>query len=267
MSELPVGARAPFTAHELRQFDDAASLALAVANAVVVHAERAIADHGRFVLALSGGTTPALLYDHLASAPFASRIDWTRTHVCWGDERCVPPNDARSNYRMARERLLDHVPIPASHVHRIRGEQPAADGARSYEAELRTLFETSHGPPRTGARERFDLVLLGLGADGHTASLFPGGDALLELERWVVAAEAPAAYAAASGAWRVTLTLPLINAAASVMVLAAGADKSHVLQQVLTQPPDTDALPAQRVSPTDGQMLWLVDRAAGARLG
>ena len=143
----------------------------------VAQAAQAIAAHGRFVVALAGGSTPRATYSLLASSEFAAQVDWLRVHVLWGDERCVPPNHRDSNYRLAREALLNRVPIPNANVHRIRGELPPAQAAATYESELETTL---------GADGRFDLILLGLGTDGHTASLFPGTPALEERTRWVV---------------------------------------------------------------------------------
>jgi 6-phosphogluconolactonase len=153
-------------------------------------------------VALAGGSTPRAAYALLATEEFAARVDWSRVHVLWGDERCVPPDDPDSNYRMAREALLDKIPIPTENVHRIRGELPPDEAAAAYQAELEAVL---------GAGGRFDLVLLGMGVDGHTASLFPGTAALHEGERWVVAA-----FVDKLSAWRVTLTPVVLNAAAQV---------------------------------------------------
>lgn len=185
-------------------------------------------------------------------------------HVCWGDERCVPPEDPASNYRMAREALLDHVPIPATNVHRIRGEGDPPTVAAAYEQELRTLFATPEGPPPRRPGARFDLVLLGMGNDGHTASLFPGTPAVHETGAaapWVLAQ-----HVASVSAWRVTLTPALINAAADVLFLVSGAEKAPVLRAVLTGPYQPDLLPAQVIALDAGRLRWLVDAAAGAEL-
>ena len=187
--------------------------------------------------------TPAVLYRLLVSKP----IDWSRVHVFLGDERCVPPDDPASNYRMARETLLDHVPIPPANVHRIRGEDPPAVAAAAYERELRVTTA------------RLDLVLLGMGDNGHTASLFPGLAAVRERERWVVAE-----YVAEVGMWRVTLTPPAINAAVAVVFLVAGQGKAEMLHRVLDGPRDPEALPAQAIA--TARATWLVDAAAAAQL-
>ncbi len=240
---------------------DRGALMEAGAAAFVAAARAAIGAHGRFIAALSGGSTPRALFELLATERLASSIDWSRMHVCFGDERAVPPDAEASNYRMAREALLDHVPIPASQVRRIRGEDPPQVAAEAYERALRTLFATPVGPPRPEPGARFDLVLLGMGDNGHTASLFPGLHAVREAERWVVAESV-----AEVGMWRITLTPVVLNAAAEVVFLVAGADKAAMLHRVLDGPVRPDALPAQVVAPHDGRLRWLVDTDAAARL-
>ena len=235
---------------------DRGALMEAGASAFVAAARAAIGAHGRFVTALSGGSTPRALFELLATERFASSVDWSRVHVCWGDERAVPPDAAASNYRMAREALLDHVPIPASQVRRIRGEDPPQVAAEAYERTLRTLFATPAGPP--GAC--FDLVLLGMGDNGHTASLFPGLHAVREAERWVVA------ESVAEVGMRITLTPVVLNAAAEVVFLVGGADKAAMLHRVLDGPVQPDVLPAQIVAPHHGRLRWLVDTGAAAQL-
>ncbi len=242
-------------------FPDAAALAGAAAERIVVAAEHAI-DAGReFVVALSGGSTPRGTYELLAREPLTSRVDWSRVRVVWGDERCVPPSDAESNYRMARESLLDHVPIPATNVHRIHGEHDPVVAAASYEATLRTLFRTSNGPPSSAPGHNIDLALLGLGDNGHTASIFPQSAIVDERSRWVMAD-----YVAAVSMWRVTLTSPILNAAAELLFLVSGGRKANVLERVLEGPRHPRELPAQLIAPTRGRIRWLVDRAAAAQL-
>ena len=247
--------------HSVEVFTDKRALMEAGAAAFVAAARAAIGAHGRFVTALSGGSTPRALFEILATERFASSVDWGRVQVCWGDERAVPPDAEASNYRMARDAVLDHVPIPASQVHRIRSEEPPMIAAAAYEQTLRTLFATPAGPPRPVAGARFDLVLLGLGDNGHTASLFPGLHAVREAERWVVAESV-----AEVGMWRITLTPVVLNAAAEVLFLVSGADKAAMLHRVLDGPVQPDVLPAQIVAPHHGHLRWLVDAAAGARL-
>src|SRR3569833_54236 len=192
----------------------------ASADALVTAAAQAIAARGRFLLVLSGGSAPKALFELLATPPYAGRVDWTRTHVFWGDERCVPPDDRSSNYRMAREALLDKVPISPEAIHRMRGEDPPQQAAAAYEADLSALFG--------GGAPRFDVVQLGLGDNGHTATLFPGRTAVRETSRWVVAE-----YVGEVKMWRITMTPPLLNAAARVQFLVVGADKAAMLKRVL----------------------------------
>lgn len=235
------------------------AVSAAAAERFVASAQRAVRERGRFMVALAGGSTPEGLYRRLASEPDRGRVDWPAAEVFWGDERCVPPGDPASNYRMAREALLDRVPIPGARVHRIRGEAEPALAAQEYEMILRDRFGTPHGALRPGAA--FDLVLLGLGADGHTASLFPGSTALLERERWVLASRAPAAPHR-----RVTLTAVVLRAAREVFFLVTGADKARALRQAITAPAGALNPPACVVLPSDGVVRWLVDSSAGAGL-
>jgi len=224
-------------------------------------ARHAIADHGRFVVALSGGSTPRATYELLAREPLASRVTWSRVHVVWGDERCVPPTDAASNFRMAREALLDHVPVPSANIHRIRGEDDPALAAESYERALRTLFRTTSGPPSLEPGRNIDLALLGLGDNGHTASIFPGSAVVDERVRWVMPD-----YVSEVAMWRITLTYPLLNAAAEILFLVEGESKASVVVRVLEGPRLPRELPAQLIAPSRGRILWLMDRAAAAEL-
>ncbi len=246
----------------IRTYADARALAEAAATHVVECARKAIADRGRFALALSGGSTPRLLYERLASRDFADRIDWPQVHVFWGDERAVPPDHADSNYRMARETLLAQVPIPQKNIHPINGEAAPTTAAAEYEALLRQFFMTGRKPPDAPGRARFDLVLLGMGEDGHTASLFPGAPVITEGRQWV------AAYRVEKlDAWRITLTPAVLNAALEVVFLVSGAEKARRLQQVLYGPYQPRVLPAQIVRPERGRVLWMVDDAATGRSG
>jgi 6-phosphogluconolactonase len=237
----------------IRVLPDAASLAEAAARHVVEQSQAAIAARGRFSIALSGGSTPRDLHLRLASSPLVDQVDWSRVHVFFGDERCVPPDDERSNYRMALETLLSKVPIPPEQIHRIRGELPPEVAAEDYERELREFFGDE--PPS------LDLILLGMGDNGHTASLFPGLTAVHEQQRWVVAE-----YVAEVGMWRVTLTPVLLNLAREILFLVAGAAKAAMLRRVLQGPYTPAELPAQVVRPRVGEVFWLVDAAAAAEL-
>ena len=242
---------------EIEVHPDPASLARAAAEHLVARAAEAVAARDRFTVALSGGSTPRSTYALLASREFATRVDWPRTHVFWGDERCVPPDHPDSNYHVAREALLDHVPIPQRNVHRIRGEMEPGQAADEYERKLRGFFDVRAGE----LSPHFDLILLGMGGDGHTASLFPGTAAIHEEDRWVAAH-----YVPKLSAWRMTLTPAVINAAVHVTFLVAGASKAQRLREVLTGPFQPDILPSQVIQPTSGRLLWLVDAAAAARL-
>ena len=241
---------------------DAAALAHAAAESFVAAAARAIADHERFVVALSGGSTPQRLYELLAREPFASRVSWPRVHLVWGDERCVPPTAPDSNFRMARVALLDHVSPPAENIHRIHGEDDPARAAASYEAVLRELLQTPSGSPSLESGRRIDLALLGLGDNGHTASIFPGSAAVDERVRWVMADYVPAV-----SMWRITLTAPVLNAAAEILFLVSGGTKASVVERVLEGPHQPHELPAQLIAPAKGRMQWVLDRAAAAELG
>ena len=239
----------------------AEAVAAAGAEHVIAAADAAIAARGRFTLGLSGGSTPKRLYERLASPELAARIAWSHVDAFWGDERCVPPDDPASNYRLAREALLDRVPIPAAQIHRIRGEDEPVAAAAAYEAELRRALATPAGPPRTDPGACLDVLLLGMGDNGHTLSLFPGDPALDERERWVRAVRVDAVPPS-----RVTLTAAVANAAADVLFLVAGRDKAAMLARVLRGPRDPRALPAQLIAPASGRVRWLVDTAAASAL-
>ncbi len=237
-------------------YPDPAAMAQAAAARFTAAARQAIAARGQFTVALSGGNTPRRLYELLAAEPFVSEVAWPAMHIFWGDERAVPPDDPASNYRLAAETLLRRVPVPPPQVHRIRAELPPEEAAADYECTLRDFFaHTEHG----GAT--FDLVLLGLGQDGHTASLFPRAAAIRERERWAVAYRVPDL-----GAWRITLTPPVLNAARQVLFLVSGADKAEAVRQVLRGPYRPDELPAQVIQPVAGDVHWLLDVAAAALL-
>ena len=228
----------------------------AAAKLFAARAAGAIAARGRFIAALSGGRTPVALYTLLAKAPYMPHLLWARVHLFWGDERCVPPDHADSNYRMTRECLLDYVPIPPVNVHRMPGEMDPAEAAARYEGQLRDFFASRGDSPPV-----FDFILLGLGEDGHTASLFPGTRAIRESARWVVGH-----YVDAQKGWRITLTPPVINAARMVVFIVSGAGKAAVVKEILEGPLRPDTLPAQVVRPTGGDLVWMLDREAAALL-
>lgn len=239
-------------------FPDPESLCQAAAERFAQAAAAATARSGRFTVALSGGSTPKRLFELLAAPPWRDGVDWQRLHVFWGDERTVPPDHPDSNYRMAHAALLRKVPIPAAQIHRLQGEAADLDqAARAYQAALASVF----GVAPDGLPPALDLVLLGMGGDGHTASLFPYTTALGENERWVVANSVPQLKTE-----RLTLTVPMLNSAQQVLFLVAGAEKAAVLADVLVGPRDVERLPSQLIQPAGGNLHWFVDRAAASRL-
>jgi len=219
--------------------------------------EEAVARSGHMTVALAGGSTPRGLYGLLASDPYRSMIDWAKVHVYWGDERHVSPDHQDSNYRMAHESLLSHVPAIPSQIHRMQGEfSKASDAADAYEDLLRNEFS-----PLPGEAPAFDLILLGMGPDGHTASLFPGTEVVHESARWVAAP-----WVEKFQTHRVTLTPVVLNQARHVMFLVSGKDKSNALQAVLEGPPQPEQYPSQVINPLSGELLWLVDEQAASLL-
>jgi 6-phosphogluconolactonase len=231
---------------------DVNDLSLRAAETAVRAIDDAVRGHGRCSLVLSGGSTPRALYGLLASE-FRDQIRWTHVHMFWGDERYVLPDNPDSNYRMAKEALLDHVPCPAANIHPMPAHFPSPDAAaQDYERTLRRYFGTDS--------PHFDLVLLGLGEEGHTASLFPGSPALEERTRWVVAVKTHA-----KPPLRLTLTLPALTRAASIYVLVAGSKKADALHHVLTEIPDPNTYPAAGLRLTEGTLIWWVDREAANR--
>ena len=232
----------------------AADLFHAAAEEFMRVARTAIGAQGRFTVALAGGSTPKALYSLLASN--YSNFAWNRVFLFFGDERHVPPTDPESNYRMVNEALLTKIAIPAENVFRVPTENPDASAAAAeYEAQLRRFFEI-----KPGEFPRFDLVLLGMGPDGHTASLFPDSPALDEQSRLVAAN-----WVEKFKTHRITFTFPVLNRAAEIMFLASGAEKADMVRQVL-EGKSTPPLPSQRVQPSDGKLLWMLDEAAAAKL-
>lgn len=240
-------------AADVRVYSDVDELSLHAAEATVAIIRNAIHATGTCSLALSGGSTPRTLYTLLASQ-FRDSIPWAHVHVFWGDERYVPPDDVRSNYRMAREALLERVPCPTANVHPMPTNFSTSDAAaRDYETTLRSHF--------SGTWPRFDVIFLGLGPDGHTASLFPGSRALDERTRWVVAITDPP-----ESPMRLTLTLPALSQSAHTYFLVAGSDKAQALRQVLAGTADSNIYPAAAVRLAEGVAIWWVDRGAAAAL-
>jgi 6-phosphogluconolactonase len=218
-----------------------------------------IADHGCFSVTLSGGNTPRRTYELLAEPRNSDRIMWDKVHVFWGDERNVPPDHPDSNYLTACSTLLDHVPIPSINVHRIEIEKGPVHAAQDYESTLRRYFETHDVTCNRPGTSCFDLVLLGLGDDGHTASLFPGSPSL-DSKQWVVAEEIPNL-----ASWRISLTPLSINSARMVVFLVSGDTKASILKNVLKSEYRPSEFPAQNIQPVSGNVIWLIDSDA-ARL-
>jgi 6-phosphogluconolactonase len=237
---------------DVRVFADVNELSMQAAEAAASVINESVRDTGRCSLVLSGGNTPRTLYSLLGSK-FRDQISWAQVQVFWGDERYVSPDDPDSNYRMAKETLLDHVPCPPANVHPMPTHFPSSDAAaRDYEKTLRNYFETD--------LPSFDLVFLGLGEEGHSASLFPGSPALAEQTRWVVAVNAPA-----DPPRRLTLTLPALTRAANIYIIVSGSKKARTLHDVLTAVPDPNTYPASGVRLSEGTLTWWVDREAAAQ--
>lgn len=247
---------------EIKICTDADAISREAATRFVDAARDATNRNGTFSVALSGGSTPRKLFEKLAIPEMQSKVDWNAVHLFWSDERAVPPDDKDSNFHTAHESLITHIPIPAANIHRIKGEQAqisdadAESAAAEYETEIRRVLQTP-----SDEMPRFDLIMLGMGADGHTASLFPTTTALDETERGVVSL-----WVEKMNTRRVTFTFPLLNYAAHVMFLIGGADKSRTLREVLQPENGAMKYPSQRVKPTNGKLTWLIDEAAAGEL-
>lgn len=237
---------------------DSKALARAGADAIARAAREAMAAHGSFSIALSGGSTPKAIFELLARdhAAGGCPVEWEKAHAFFGDERCVPQDHPDSNYRMASEALLSKVPIPPPQVYRVQTELGETTAAERCIADLRKVCQ-----PASGAVPRLDLIMLGMGNDGHTASLFPETTALNEQNAWVVANWVPKL-----SAHRITFAYPLINAAKEVLFIAGGAEKASMLRNVLRGDPSGQTYPSQNIKPANGKLVWLVDEAAAALL-
>ena len=242
----------------LRILDSLQQVGEATADEFIARARKAIEHHGRFTVALSGGSTPkalhAVLVERTAKNP--KLIDWSRVQIFFGDERHVPPDHPDSNFRMANETLLTKVPVPAANIHRMRCELPAEEAAAEYDRELVKEFQL-RGDDQL---PRFDFILLGMGPDGHTASLFPGSKAVRELNKRVVAN-----WVEKLNTWRVTFTRPVLNHTECALLMVAGQDKANALRAVMNQG-SPDNYPVKYVQPTHGDLIWIVDQAAAAQL-
>ncbi|HEY0111353.1 MAG TPA: 6-phosphogluconolactonase [Fibrella sp.] len=233
--------------------DNPTDLARQAAEWVTDYAERMLKQQDRFTIALSGGSTPKALHELLAQPPLRNRIDWSRVHVFWGDERYVPLTDEKNNARMAYDTLLNHVPVPEAQIHVMKTDLPPDESMIEYEQTLHQYFD--------GENHTFDLVLLGMGDDGHTLSLFPGTDVVNEEQAWT-----KAFFLTQQDMFRLTLTAPVVNKAAAVLFLVAGANKADALHEVLHGAYQPDKYPSQRIKPETGELVWFIDKAAGAKL-
>jgi 6-phosphogluconolactonase len=251
----------------VRIYKDPQELALKAARHFARLADQYVIGCGHFTVALSGGSTPRAMFSLLAEEPFLETVPWSSIYFFWGDERAVAPDSPESNFRMARETLLSKVPVPESNVFRIPAEDPDHDrAAEAYSATLARFFLAGPGANKTGTAPlsqmpRFDLILLGMGPDGHTASLFPGTSALNVNDRMAVAN-----YVEKFNAHRITLTAATINNARNVTFVAAGEDKADVLKAVLEGPYRPETYPSQLIRPRNGTLLWMVDERAASRL-
>ena len=243
---------------DIRVFKTESELSQAAVRLVVAAAQGAVALNGRFLIALSGGSTPNGMFRLLSQPPHTERMPWAQTHVFWGDERLVPPDDSGSNYGQAADILLRHVPIPAANIHRVLGEVDAATAVADYIDQLRQLAAPDHTWPR------FDLAIMGLGSDGHTASLFPGPIPTSETTDPVMAVTAD--YEGRP-AHRITLTPLVFNDAHHILFMLTGASKADAVYAIVRGPQQLEKWPAQRICPRDGQITWLLDKAAAAKLG
>jgi 6-phosphogluconolactonase len=241
---------------EIKVVPDAKAVAAEAADRVAAAVRRAIEQRGKFSMALSGGSTPKALYALLTAEPYRSRIDWSKIHILFGDERGVAPDHKDSNFKMADEALLSKVPIPQNQIHRMKGElgDRADQAAKEYGEMLKAQFP-----------DGLDVVLLGMGGDGHTASIFPNTVATRELKHRVIGYFAENSSTGKS--WRITMTAPFINQAREILVLAAGADKAERLAEVLEGPQDPQRLPIQLIKPTRGKLVWIMDVAAAGMNG
>ena len=230
----------------IKTYPDAKTLTREAALHFIECAKEAIAERGQFVVALAGGSTPKALYETLATVELVPRVEWEKVFVFWGDERCVAPNHEDSNYRMAFDAMLQHLPIPVKQIYRMEGELEPKEAAQAYEDRLKKFFQQQI--------PRFDLILLGMGDDAHTASLFPGTKALTETKKWVMAN-----YVRKLSTWRLTMTARLINQAANVTFLVSGDGKAAALQRVLAGRFTPEEIPAQMIRPERGQLRWLLD--------
>jgi 6-phosphogluconolactonase len=234
--------------------DDSASLAVAAADIFALTAKECVAERGRFVVAVSGGSTPRAAHRLLTEEPYRSGIQWEKVHIFWVDERCVPEDHPASNYGAARKDFLDRVTVPAEQIHPMTGDAVPEETALTYQRELEAFFGLGEGEPPV-----FDLICLGIGKDGHTASLFPAQRALDEKQRWVVAVKGGDPNVS-----RLTMTYPILNRASQIVFVAFGREKAAIVKSVVEM--GEEKLPAQRIRPVNGRLTWLLDREAASLL-
>ena len=233
---------------------DVQALATTAAEFFAQAATKNIAAHGRFTVALSGGSTPKAVFALLAAEPYQTALDWAKIYFFWGDERCVPPDHQDSNYRMTKENLLAKVPVPEANIFRMAGEKEPAAAAQEYAAQLKAFFQTDALP-------KFDVILLGMGADGHTASLFPGTTALQVVANLIAVEN----YVEKLNTFRITLTAATINNASEIIFLVGGSDKAETLKNVLQGTYQPEIYPSQLIQPQSGKLIWMVDESAYAQ--
>lgn len=238
---------------EVQIYSSKAELVAAVAERINKITQKSVKDSGRCAIALAGGNTPRDVYSLLSRDPYANQLNWHQIHLFWGDERMVPPDRPESNFKMVKEALLDRVAIPQQNIHRIRGEIDPADSASEYSRDLKKSFDARV--------PQFDLILLGLGEDGHTASLFPGTAAVEEEGKWAVSV-----FVSKLGSWRVTLTLPVLNNAKELIFIVSGKVKSQIVKKILELQGSVLEVPASLVSPSKGNVHWMLDSEAASLL-
>jgi 6-phosphogluconolactonase len=241
----------PDSASELKVFKTIDALNRAAAKLIIDIANKAIAERGKFVIALSGGQTPMALYSLMAKTPFHDELTWKNTSVFWGDERCVPETDSRNNAHEAKSVLLDKVNIPKSNIHSVPVSLSPAEAASEYEKEIKDYFK--------GKMPCFDIILLGVGENGHTASLFPNAKVLEEQEEGI-----RAVYVEEEKMFRITMTAALINSAHNILFLVTGKDKAKIMEAILSDSAQPHKYPAQLIRPNKGQLFWFLDQAAAS---
>ncbi|HXB13874.1 MAG TPA: 6-phosphogluconolactonase [Bacteroidia bacterium] len=243
----------PNSSNELKVFKTVHALNLAAAKFIIDKANKAVTERGQFVIALSGGQTPMALYSLLAQAPFHEELPWKDATVFWGDERCVPETDTRNNAHQAKSILLDNVDIPISNIHRVPVNLSPAEAASEYEKEIKNYFK--------GEMPCFDIILLGIGENGHTASLFPNTKVLDEHDEGI-----RDVYVEVENIFRVTMTAALINRAHNILFLVTGKNKAEIMRALFSDSSPPDKYPAQLIKPCQGQLFWFVDEAAASHL-